>query len=421
MSSTIDQLVDRGVMLSGGTLGLLDELLGAGALSDQILDSISDVELSHGAASVARCSEELASFGSTPAFAHALAAAASPPEWVSELTSAVDIAHGLSSVAGYADELEWLVRTPAMAHALDLRQTANIWNISAIAPSALDLYDQSLNVLLDPWEELHLAATDRFALSGQCQSWIEEHRGVVAALESLSGAAATYDAFDPSTLGLLESVVGVRSIDVIDSLSRATSLRQRRGLYRELGFDPYIEDLPNRVIRSTFIQPQSAPTRFRNAAFLNELRRNSPLTKIHQRCYRLVGDLETFLRNHIHGEMGRKYGEEWVFQIPTSIRKRLLRGHEQKQGPSSRTVSGIVLLSYSDFNDLIEIIASDYDHRQYDLTALNVRLMEVKSIRNSTAHYRALLNADWVALEYAVIEIGKALGSADASPSQTVH
>lgn len=257
------------------------------------------------------------------------------------------------------------------------------------------------------FDELCYAASSRFAEEAARQAWIENLLPSVDRVADLADSVMAERAFEVSTEQLLKSIVGVRSDDAIDALERATSLRVRRGLYRELGADRRLEHVPRPAI-DLALRGEPGQDAEEQPVLLVELHlSHHRLSGDYTRCYELLGQLELFLRDYLDRIMRAKYGPDWIENVPSRKRAAWKRTFIRQYG--ERSAAAPRLLSSSDLVDLIDLIAAELDHDGVDMPALLRCLQDVRMTRNAVMHFHAIVAADYVALHNNVVEILKAL------------
>lgn len=267
-------------------------------------------------------------------------------------------------------------------------------------------------------DELCYVASSRFAEEASRQTWMENLLPSVDRLTDLAHSVITERAFDVCTEQILEGIVGIRSDDALDALSRATSLRLRRSLYRELGADRWLEHVPRPVIDLALRGEPEQDTEHQPMLLVALHLSHHRLSGDHTRCYELLGCLELFLRDYVVQMMRAKYGPDWFESVPPGKRAAWKRTFTRHYG--DRSVETLRLLSSSDFVDLIDLIAAEVDHSAVDMPALLRCLQDVRMTRNAVMHFHAIVGADYVALYRSVEEILKALrlGSPDPENSR---
>lgn len=270
-------------------------------------------------------------------------------------------------------------------------------------------HDLGSRAAMSAFDQLALASAARFANESARMRWIDELVPAADRLGALAESIFHCGPFDDLAAQLLDATVGAWTPEVQTALDHAASLRVRRGIFRELNADPYIERLPFAAIDGAIWTPSAKEPKPGEHPALLALTTQHPLTKVHRRCYDLVGSIELFLRWHINAEMTKRYGPDWFRQLPAKLTKPWLKKFEG-QHPSA-TPTGSDLLDLADFAHLVEIIGLEYESLGHDLAALSQRLDRIRVVRNASAHYHALTHHDYVALKIAVIEIFEAFGA----------
>lgn len=268
------------------------------------------------------------------------------------------------------------------------------------------------------FDELCIAAGSRFAQESLRQAWVENLLPSIDRLSDLAHSVMAEQAFNLSTERLLESIAGVRDADAIDALGRATSLRVRRGLYRDLGADRRLEHIPRPAIDLALRGEPQQDTEDQPSLLVELHLSHHRLSGDHTRCYELLGQLELFLRDYVDRVMRAKYGPGWIESVPARKRSAWKRTFTRHYG--ERTAAAPHLLSSSDFADLIDLIAAELDQNAVDMPALLRCLQDVRMTRNAVMHFHAIVVVDYVALHNNVAEILKALrlGSPDPGGSR---
>ena len=325
----------------------------------------------------------------------------------------------------YESEIAWAAREFSLAAQLAERDWTGTQRLAeAMRDSGLfGLNDDALRsvygdfsvagidrrALFGPIDEMIAATAARFSQEHQRQAWLEHLLPTVDLVHDLGIATWDQTPFGSYTESLLEDVLGDRSFDAIEALGRASGLRQRRGLYRELGAEPEVESLPAYVIDAAFSPRETAsPAPARQAPFLVQLQRTSPLTKWHARCYEIIGAFEFFLRRSLNAYMTQRHGLQWTDVIGSDMRSKWRRGFRRHYGNEDGATSE-ALLQFADLADVVILMRDHCADAPWDIDGFQHRMSDVLMIRNQAAHYRALVPADYVALKTAVNEIGNAL------------
>lgn len=253
--------------------------------------------------------------------------------------------------------------------------------------------------------EFQTSAVARYRSTIERIDWMAELAPTVGRLSALAESTIAYSAFDAHTIDLLTDAVGPWSQEFNDDLGRATSLRVRRGLYRENRADSSIDLIPLPLLQVSLTIPSPQDAKARDRFLLAVLKEGSELQREHMLCFRYAGQVETYLRRHIDRKLGEKYGPDWFREVQLGeVYKECLKAYTKKHGNGSKP-SGMDLLRCSVFNHLIQIVSIEYVYLVDDHQAFCDNLQLVRTIRNSANHYLALTKHDYVQIRIAAIQI----------------
>lgn len=273
-----------------------------------------------------------------------------------------------------------------------------------------------------PWRDK--LVEQAMAFSGPAQRSMESARDLMPTIESMN--LLGYVLWDGASVAdshwYLSDLVGDLSFDATDALSRAGSLRVRKGLYKELGADLSIERVRPEIARTALVARarQDRP----KSSILQVIEARNPLLKARMECFATSSLFEGHLRLKVSMVMTNRFGVRWLDENVdlAKLRKKVCHKYEEKNGlGSARTAGDLDLLQFSDFADLRDLVLEYFHYDSDQRDELLDSFAIVIATRNSVCHGHPVLVVDEVKVKSIMVSMDATLRLDDIEYRGATH